>query len=129
MSTTITFSTDEELKNQASKLFDSLGMDLTVALNLFMKQAVLKQKYPCSLEIELVKNAKPTYPDSSPAIKTHFLKIPSQSIVIPAVVMAEIEYGAMKSYIMKRRLSSIKCLLMYLKKFLSQRKLVIITEK
>ena len=64
MSTTITFSTDEELKNQASKLFDSLGMDLTVALNLFMKQAVLKQKYPCSLEIELVENAKPTYPDS-----------------------------------------------------------------
>ena len=64
MNTTITFSTDEELKNQASKLFDSLGMDLTVALNLFMKQAVLKQKYPCSLEIELVGSAKPTYPDS-----------------------------------------------------------------
>ncbi|MBR1742578.1 MAG: type II toxin-antitoxin system VapC family toxin [Lachnospiraceae bacterium] len=36
--------------------------------------------------------------DSFPAVKTHFLKIPSQSIVIPAVVMAEIEYGAMKSY-------------------------------
>ena len=31
------------------------------------------------------------------AIKDHFRKIPMQSIVIPDVVMAEIEYGAQKS--------------------------------
>lgn len=32
-----------------------------------------------------------------PAIKDHFRKIPMQSIIIPDIVMAEIEYGAKKS--------------------------------
>ena len=32
-----------------------------------------------------------------PAIEEHFAKIPSQSIVIPTIVLAEIEYGARKS--------------------------------
>ena len=32
-----------------------------------------------------------------PAIPEHFKKIPAQSVVIPTVVMAEIEYGARKS--------------------------------
>lgn len=35
---------------------------------------------------------------SFPKIKSHFLKVPSQSIVVPSIVMAEIEYGARKSY-------------------------------
>lgn len=60
--TTVTFRTDEKLKEQASELFDSLGMSLTTALNMFMKQAVLKQKYPCSLEIGLMKESSATYP-------------------------------------------------------------------
>ena len=62
MSTTITFRTDDELKKQATELFDSLGMNLSTALNLFMKQAVIKNKFPCSLEIGMVKDAKNTYP-------------------------------------------------------------------
>lgn len=33
-----------------------------------------------------------------PQIKSHFMNVPSQSIVIPTIVMAEIEYGARKSY-------------------------------
>lgn len=33
-----------------------------------------------------------------PEIKDHFCNIPAQSIVIPSIVMAEIEYGAKKSY-------------------------------
>lgn len=32
-----------------------------------------------------------------PAIEEHFSHIPSQSIVIPTIVLAEIEYGARKS--------------------------------
>ena len=32
-----------------------------------------------------------------PNIKNHFLKVPSSSIVIPNIVLAEIEYGARKS--------------------------------
>ena len=60
MSTTITFRTDSELKEQATELFNSLGI---------------------------------TYP----AIVGHFKKIPASAIMIPEVVVAEIEYGARKS--------------------------------
>ena len=34
--------------------------------------------------------------DSFPGIKEHFMRTPAQSIVIPSVVLAEIEYGARK---------------------------------
>ena len=63
MNTTITFRTDDKLKSEASKLFDSLGMNLSTALNLFMRQAVIKQKFPCPLDAEMVSDAKSTYPD------------------------------------------------------------------
>ena len=36
--------------------------------------------------------------NSYPTIKTHFENTPSTSIVIPSIVLAEIEYGARKSY-------------------------------
>lgn len=61
-STTVTFRTDEKLKKDATKLFESLGMNLSVAINMFMKQAVAKQKYPCSLELDNTSNLKATYP-------------------------------------------------------------------
>lgn len=35
--------------------------------------------------------------NSFPAIKDHFYNIPAQSLVIPTIVLAEIEYGARKS--------------------------------
>ena len=62
MSTTITFRTDEQLKNRATVLFDSMGMNLSTALNLFMRQAVIKQKFPCSLESGMIKDAVASYP-------------------------------------------------------------------
>ena len=61
-STTVTFRTDENLKKEATKLFESLGMNLSVAINMFMKQAVAKQKYPCSLELDYTSDLKATYP-------------------------------------------------------------------
>ena len=62
MSTTITFRTDETLKRDATVLFDALGMSLSAAINLFLKQAVIQQQYPCSLELELTKDMRTTYP-------------------------------------------------------------------
>ena len=35
--------------------------------------------------------------NSYPAIKSHFMTVPAQEIVIPEIVLAEIEYGARKS--------------------------------
>ena len=61
--TTITFRTDAQLKKDAAKLYESLGMSLSTALNLFMRQSVMKQKFPCSLEYEISKDCTGTYPE------------------------------------------------------------------
>lgn len=63
MNTTITFRTDEKLKEEASKVYDSLGMNLSTALNLFMRQTVIKQKFPCSLDLDATKDIKASYPN------------------------------------------------------------------
>lgn len=62
MDTTITFRTDEEIKRQASELFDSLGMTLSTALNIFMRQAIAQRRFPCSVDYEIAENYKGTYP-------------------------------------------------------------------
>lgn len=59
--TMVSFRTDEALKEQASKVYEALGMNLTTALNMFLRQTVIQQKYPCSLELDVVKDAKATY--------------------------------------------------------------------
>ncbi|MBR1598100.1 MAG: type II toxin-antitoxin system RelB/DinJ family antitoxin [Lachnospiraceae bacterium] len=60
--TTVTFRTEEDLKQKATELFESLGMNLSVAINMFLRQAVEKQQYPCSLELNITKNFEGTYP-------------------------------------------------------------------
>lgn len=37
---TINFNVDENVKNEASDLFKSLGLDMTTAMNLFLRQAI-----------------------------------------------------------------------------------------
>ncbi|MCR5788718.1 MAG: type II toxin-antitoxin system RelB/DinJ family antitoxin [Lachnospiraceae bacterium] len=60
--TTITFRTDEQLKKDATALFEALGMNLSVAINMFLKQSVLRQQYPCSLELNIARDAGASYP-------------------------------------------------------------------
>ena len=50
MNATITIRTDERLKRDAAALFSSLGLNLSTAINLFLTQAVHKQKFPLSLD-------------------------------------------------------------------------------
>lgn len=59
--TTVSFQTDEELKEQASEIFESLGLNLTAALNMFLRQTVIQHKFPCSLEPVVAQDAKSTY--------------------------------------------------------------------
>ncbi|MDY6322512.1 MAG: type II toxin-antitoxin system RelB/DinJ family antitoxin [Succinivibrio sp.] len=59
--TTISFRTDQALKEQAVKIYKALGLNLTTALNMFLRQTVIQQKYPCSLELEIAQDAKSTY--------------------------------------------------------------------
>ena len=62
--TTITFRTNKELKESATAVFEKMGMNLSTALNIFMRQTVRTGKYPCSIEAEMLpsKDMTHTYP-------------------------------------------------------------------
>lgn len=63
MTSTITIRTDSDLKERATELFDSLGMNLSVAINVFLRQAVNHRRFPCSIEApEEISDASKTYP-------------------------------------------------------------------
>lgn len=73
--TTINIRTDKTTKSQAEKLFDSFGMSMSTAINVFLKQAVREQRIPFDInnevpnalteqvlkESEEGKNLSPTY--------------------------------------------------------------------
>lgn len=59
---TFTFRVDEKLKEEAIQLFESLGMSLSSAINIFLKQSVLKKKFPCSIDLDIIKGYENTYP-------------------------------------------------------------------
>ena len=59
--TTVSFRTDEALKEQASKIFEALGLNLTTALNMCLRQTAMQPKFPCSLELEVAQDAKSRY--------------------------------------------------------------------
>lgn len=42
----VTFRTDDNLKKQAEVLFSELGLNLSTALNIFLRQAVREQQIP-----------------------------------------------------------------------------------
>lgn len=56
MDTTVTFRTDKQLKEDATRIFESMGMNLSTALNLFMRQAVAKKRFPLSLDDYMVRD-------------------------------------------------------------------------
>lgn len=65
VTSTLTIRTESELKNQAAELFASMGMNLSTAINIFLRQAVLHKRYPCSIDIntaEILPDAASTYP-------------------------------------------------------------------
>ncbi|MBQ2701475.1 MAG: type II toxin-antitoxin system RelB/DinJ family antitoxin [Clostridia bacterium] len=54
---TININVDEHVKQEANELFKSLGLDMTTALNLFLRQAIhyggipfeIRKPHPCSV--------------------------------------------------------------------------------
>jgi DNA-damage-inducible protein J len=42
----VTFRVDKELKREADRLFDDLGMSLSTAFNIFLRQSVREQRLP-----------------------------------------------------------------------------------
>lgn len=49
MTTLIQFRVDKELKTEAENLFKDMGLDLSTALKLFLKQTINKRKIPFSI--------------------------------------------------------------------------------
>lgn len=60
-STTVTFRVDPEIKRGAEEVFDALGLNLSVGINMFLRQVVRDQKYPCALDLDIADSAKDTY--------------------------------------------------------------------
>ena len=52
MTTTINIKTESELKKQAEELFFDLGMNMTTALNIFLRQAVRENRIPFEITRE-----------------------------------------------------------------------------
>ncbi len=51
--TNISIRMDTELKKQAEKLFSELGMNMTTAFNIFLRQAVRQQRIPFDIALEV----------------------------------------------------------------------------
>ncbi|MBF0819785.1 type II toxin-antitoxin system RelB/DinJ family antitoxin [Streptococcus acidominimus] len=47
---TIAIRVDEELKDEATKLYKSMGLDMTTAIKLFLTQSVLTQSIPFTIK-------------------------------------------------------------------------------
>lgn len=61
-STTFTFRLEKRLKEEAAALYENLGIGLSSAINMFLKQSVLKKKFPCSIDLEIANSYENTYP-------------------------------------------------------------------
>lgn len=46
---TITFKVDDELKKEATELYKSMGLDLSSALRLFLKQSIVTRSIPFAI--------------------------------------------------------------------------------
>ena len=47
---------DDELKKEAAALFNELGLDMTTAVKLFLKQSVLTRSIPFEVKLDLEDN-------------------------------------------------------------------------
>lgn len=53
MTANINIKTDAKLKSQAEKLFSDLGMNMTTALNIFLRQSVRENRIPFEITREI----------------------------------------------------------------------------
>ncbi|MGN1044171.1 MAG: type II toxin-antitoxin system RelB/DinJ family antitoxin [Acutalibacteraceae bacterium] len=51
--TTINIRVDSDVKNSAKKIFSELGMDLTTAINIFLRQSIREHGIPFELKLRV----------------------------------------------------------------------------
>ena len=49
--TSMTIRTDKEIKQQAQTIFSDLGMDMSTAINVFLRQAIIHRGFPFELTL------------------------------------------------------------------------------
>ena len=52
-STNLNIRTDKEVKAQAEKLFDALGLNMTTAVNIFLRQAIRENGIPFEVKLNV----------------------------------------------------------------------------
>lgn len=50
--TSMTIRMNKEVKKEAQKIFNSLGMDMTTAVNVFLRQAIYHRGFPFDVRLE-----------------------------------------------------------------------------
>ena len=50
----INIRTDKEIKEQANRIFEDMGLNTSAAINLFLKQTVLKRRLPFDIESNVI---------------------------------------------------------------------------
>ena len=59
---TLTIRTDAEVKRQAAAIFNSFGMNISTAVNIFLRQTIRQKRYPCIIDSTELDNTEETYP-------------------------------------------------------------------
>ena len=52
-STNLNIRTDKEIKKQAEKIFDALGLNMTTAINIFLRQTVRENGIPFQVKLNV----------------------------------------------------------------------------
>lgn len=55
--TTLNIRTDKEVKVQAEKIFDALGLNMSTAVNIFLRQAIRENGIPFELKLNIPNEA------------------------------------------------------------------------
>lgn len=59
---TLTIRVDEKIKKEASDIYESCGLNLSSAINMFLRQTVIRRKFPLAIESEISEDYSYTYP-------------------------------------------------------------------
>ena len=62
---------DKNLKKAAETLFDSLGINMTTAINIFLRQSVRDQGIPFQISVRDDYNTAPAYKDNARKYQTY----------------------------------------------------------
>ena len=94
---------DDSLKEQADRLFEKLGMNMSTAINVFIRQTVRQRRIPFAITAETDERFHPVSmaAESAPSYNATDLSDPFYSEANIKWIMQSIEQGKQGKYITK----------------------------